>query len=65
MANISDVVIVGAGISGLVSALDLLETHGLASNKITILEGRGRVGGRLEVEQGEAFLQCTIQDVWR
>lgn len=53
MANISDVVIVGAGLSGLVSALDLLETHGLASNQITILEGRGRVGGRLEVEQGE------------
>lgn len=53
MANISDVLIVGAGISGLVSALDLLETHGLASNRITILEGRGRVGGRLEAEQGE------------
>eukprot|EP00752_Nemacystus_decipiens_P005918 g5348.t1 len=52
MSNIYDVVIVGAGISGLVSALYLIETHGVASDKIAILEGRGRVGGRLAVEKG-------------
>ncbi|CAN0604606.1 unnamed protein product, partial [Ectocarpus sp. 12 AP-2014] len=41
------VVIVGAGLSGLVSALHLLD-RGVPSETITILDGRERVGGRLE-----------------
>lgn len=51
MGDSSDVLIVGAGLSGLVSALHLVDA-GLAGNKITILEGRERVGGRLKADQG-------------
>lgn len=54
MASYTDVVIVGAGLSGLISALNLLEHHGVASNMITIVEGRSRVGGRLKAEQSES-----------
>ncbi len=63
MANVSDVIIVGAGISGLVSALHLLETHGVSN--ITILEGRGRVGGRLQVEQGKSVLPLRVGPKYR
>ena len=41
--DISDVIVVGAGLSGLYSAI-LLEENGL---KVRVLEGRNRVGGRL------------------
>ena len=42
-ATTSDVIVVGAGLSGLNAAL-LLESEGL---KVTVLEGRQRIGGRL------------------
>ncbi len=45
----SDVIVIGAGLSGLNAAL-LLEEQGL---KVTVLEGRDRIGGRL----------LTLQDV--
>ncbi|CAN0116761.1 unnamed protein product [Ectocarpus fasciculatus] len=45
------VVIVGAGLSGLVSALHLLDS-GVSSDAVTIVDGRERVGGRLESHQG-------------
>ncbi|CAM9113169.1 unnamed protein product [Scytosiphon promiscuus] len=51
MEDWSDILIVGAGLSGLVSALHLVDV-GLAGDKITIVEGRERVGGRLETNRG-------------
>lgn len=51
MEDSSDVLIVGAGLSGLVSALHLVDI-GLAGKKITVVEGRGRVGGRLQTDRG-------------
>ena len=42
--NKSDVIVIGAGLSGLNAAL-LLESMG---KKVTVLEGRDRVGGRVE-----------------
>lgn len=47
----SGVVIVGAGLSGLASALRLLDA-GTFPSSITVLEGRSRVGGRLKAHQG-------------
>lgn len=46
-----DVVIVGAGLSGLVSALHLLDL-GVQATAIIVLEGRKRVGGRLFAHEG-------------
>jgi len=42
--NKSDVIVIGAGLSGLNAAL-LLESAGLS---VTVLEGRNRIGGRVE-----------------
>ena len=42
--NKSDVIVVGAGLSGLNAAL-ILESAGL---KVTVLEGRDRIGGRVQ-----------------
>jgi monoamine oxidase len=42
--NQSDVIVIGAGLSGLNAAL-LLESMGM---KVTVLEGRDRIGGRVE-----------------
>ena len=52
MANVSDVVIVGAGLSGLVSAMHLLDAAVTRPASITVLEGRSRVGGRLQAHEG-------------
>ena len=41
--DVSDVIVIGAGLSGLYSAI-LMEETGL---KVRVLEGRDRVGGRL------------------
>jgi monoamine oxidase len=49
-----DVVVVGAGLSGLMAARKVRELRGAAS--VIVLEGRGRVGGRMvrrEVQAGE------------
>lgn len=54
-ADFSDVVVVGAGLSGLVSALRLLDTGVTRPSSITVLEGRSRVGGRLQIHQGESI----------
>lgn len=45
-------VIVGAGLSGLVSALHLLDMEVTSAASITVLDGRKRVGGRLLAHQG-------------
>lgn len=52
--NVSDVVIVGAGLSGLVSAVHLLDAAAARPASITVLEGRSRVGGRLQAHEGIA-----------
>lgn len=52
IANVSDVVIVGAGLSGLVSAIHLLDAAAARPASITVLEGRSRVGGRLQAHEG-------------
>lgn len=50
---VANVVIVGAGLSGMVSALHLLDNGVTRPDSITVLEGRNRVGGRLQAHEGE------------
>jgi monoamine oxidase len=71
MPDIVDVIIIGAGLSGLQAALDLHE----AGRSIVILEARDRVGGKTHsvprvdgkgiIEVGAAWLNDTNQShVW-
>lgn len=46
------VIIVGAGLSGLCSALHLLDLEAVSADSITIVEARRRVGGRLLAHGG-------------
>lgn len=45
-------VIIGAGLSGLVSALHLLDLGVTKAAFITVVDGRRRVGGRLLAHEG-------------
>lgn len=51
----SSVVIVGAGLSGLSSALHLLDLGTVPASSIIVLEGRSRVGGRLLAHKGRSL----------
>ncbi|HNO25777.1 MAG TPA: FAD-dependent oxidoreductase [Leptospiraceae bacterium] len=42
MSNKADVIVIGAGVSGLAAAFDLIQ----AGKKVIVLEGRDRIGGR-------------------
>ena len=42
----ADVIVIGAGLAGLACARDLV----LAGSDVVLLEGRSRVGGRIESE---------------
>jgi monoamine oxidase len=65
--NIHDVIIIGAGASGLIAALELVQT----GKKVAILEGRNRIGGRihtlvdknfdLPVELGAEFIHGHLE----
>ena len=44
---VPDIIVIGAGISGLAAALDLMR----AGMKVEILEARDRIGGRIFTQQ--------------
>ncbi len=52
---VPDIVVIGAGISGLAAALDLTR----AGMAVEILEGRGRIGGRILTEQDPTLHQAV------
>lgn len=56
LGQTADVVIIGGGLSGLASALHLLDLRVTTPSSITILEGRRRVGGRLQIHEGIVVL---------
>jgi monoamine oxidase len=49
--NIHDVIIIGAGASGLIAALELAQT----GKKVALLEGRNRIGGRIHTLKDKDF----------
>ena len=51
-----DVVVVGAGISGLVTAQALLTDHADTVKSIVVTEGRDRVGGNITTRSGDGYL---------
>ncbi|KAF9424626.1 hypothetical protein BGZ94_008021 [Podila epigama] len=54
-----NVIIIGAGISGLAAAQDLAKD---ASVKVTILEARNRLGGRIDTRRNLPFPRCSPGD---
>lgn len=54
-----DVVVIGAGIAGLLSAVRLVE----AGRSVRVLEARGRIGGRC-FTQGDAGVQVDLGAAW-
>lgn len=71
MSNNPDVIILGAGAAGLSAAVDLAQ----AGLKVTILEARDRIGGRIftnhdavcdaPVELGAEFIHGRPQEIWK
>ena len=71
MTNHAEVIIVGAGISGLAAAATLAES----GRPVTILEARDRIGGRIlthfdsglgfPIELGAEFIHGLPQEVWK
>ena len=71
MSNTPDVIILGAGAAGLSAAVDLAQ----AGRKVTILEARGRTGGRIftkhdsicdaPVELGAEFIHGRPPEIWK
>lgn len=55
-AEVYDTVVVGAGISGLVTAQALMTKHGDAVKSFLVTEGRERVGGNITSMQGEGYV---------
>lgn len=46
----SRIIILGAGVSGLKCAQDLVTKHGFAVDAVTVLEASGRIGGRIKTD---------------
>lgn len=78
-AEVLDTVVVGAGISGLVTAQALATKHGDKVTSFLVTEGRERVGGNITSMQADgyvweegpnsfqpndAMLQAAVSDVW-
>ena len=47
LQHISPIIIIGAGMSGLAAARELIDNCGVAAGSILILEARNRIGGRI------------------
>ena len=70
MAGEADVIVIGAGVAGLAAA-DVLVAEG---RQVLILEGRGRIGGRIEtmhdpawnvpIERGAEFIHGKPRETW-
>lgn len=54
-SGVLDTVVVGAGISGLVTAQALLTKHAGAVGSFLVTEGRDRVGGNITSLQGDGY----------
>lgn len=54
--EVLDTVVVGAGISGLVTAQALLTKHGDQVKSFLVTEGRDRVGGNITSLQGDGYV---------
>lgn len=55
-AEVYDTVVVGAGISGLVTAQALATNHGDRVKSFLVTEGRDRVGGNITSLQGDGYV---------
>lgn len=55
-AEVLDTVVVGAGISGLVTAQALVTKHGDKVKSFLVTEGRERVGGNITSMQGDGYV---------